>query len=251
MEKKSNNPPTLESVWEAFRETDRLFKESRQEMKESRQEFDLRMKKQEEQVQVSRQEFKQEMKESRERFKTEMKESNERFEKDMKESNERFENEMKESRERFEKDMKDSRKEFDRRMGAWSYNIGVFAEEYFFNSFDNGKRNFFGEEFEKISNNVKGIEKEDEYDLLLINGKSVGIVETKFKAHENDIPKVLKKANTFRENFPKYKNHKVYLGLASMAFYPELEQQCVEQGIAIVKQVGDTVVINDKHLKTF
>jgi hypothetical protein len=73
----------------------------------------------------------------------------------------------------------------------------------------------------------------------------------KFKAHQADIPKVIKKAETFRENFPKYKNHRIYLGLASMAFYPELEQECINQGIAVVKQVGDTVVINDEHLKVF
>jgi hypothetical protein len=36
-----------------------------------------------------------------------------------------------------------------------------------------------------------------------------------------------------------------------MSFFPELEQQCIEQGIAVVKQVGDTVVINESNLKTF
>jgi len=36
-----------------------------------------------------------------------------------------------------------------------------------------------------------------------------------------------------------------------MSFYPELEQACIEQGIAVIKQVGDTVVINDAHLKVF
>ena len=36
-----------------------------------------------------------------------------------------------------------------------------------------------------------------------------------------------------------------------MVFYPELEQACISEGIAIIKQVGDTVVINDKHLKVF
>ena len=86
---------------------------------------------------------------------------------------------------------------------------------------------------------------------MLINGKYIGIIEVKFKAHENDLPKVLKKAETFRENFPKYQNHKIYLGLATMAFYTKLEEECIKQGIAIIKQVGDTVVINDEHLKVF
>ena len=55
----------------------------------------------------------------------------------------------------------------------------------------------------------------------------------------NDIPKVIKKAETFRILCPDYKDYKIYLGLATLAFYPELEQECKKQGIAIIKQVGD------------
>jgi hypothetical protein len=149
-------------------------------------------------------------------------------------------------------------KETDRRidkvcatMGSWAYNHGRFAEEYFFNSFEQGKRNFFGERFDSVMKNKGGIKIDDEYDLLLINGEAIGIVEVKFKANENDLPKVLKKAETFRINFPDYANHKVYLGLASMAFYPELEEACEKEGIAIIKQVGDTVVVNDGYVKVF
>jgi hypothetical protein len=136
-------------------------------------------------------------------------------------------------------------------LGSWANNHGYFAEEYFFNSFESGKRNFFGEKFDEIRKNVHGLANKDEYDILLINGKSIGIVEVKYKAHENDVPKILKKAETFRANFPAYAGHRVYLGLATMAFYPELEQACINSGIAIVKQVGETVVINDEHLKAF
>jgi len=137
-------------------------------------------------------------------------------------------------------------------IGSWSNNQGRFAEEYFFNSFEKGKQNFFGEKFDEIKKNLKGTETDDEFDIVMLNGHSVGIVEVKFKAHENDIQKVLKKVSTFKINFPKYQNHKVYLGLATMvAFYRELEEECIRQGIAVIKQVGNTVVINDKHLKAF
>ena len=145
-------------------------------------------------------------------------------------------------------------KKFEETMGAWANNHGSFAEEYFYNSFEAGKRNFFGEKFEEIEKNVKGFTNKnfrDEYDILLINGKAIGIIEVKFRAHENNIPKVLRKAETFRINFPQYQYHRIYLGLATLSFYPELEQACISQGIAVIKQVGDTVVINDAHLKTF
>ena len=144
-------------------------------------------------------------------------------------------------------------KEIQKRVGSWDNNHGTFAEEYFFNSFENGEKNFFGENFDIISKRVtsywKGLK--DEYDIVLYNHASVAIIEVKYTAHVNDIPKVLKKAETFRVLFPQYKDFKIYLGLASMSFYQELEDECIKQGIAVIKQVGDNVVINDKHLKVF
>ena len=177
-----------------------------------------------------------------------------------KDSNEDFDRRMKESREEFDKNLKESREDFDRRMkkinetlGGWANNQGSFAEEYFFNSFENGQKNFFGEKFDDVKKQLKNFWQgiEDEYDIVLYNHTSVALVEVKYKAHLNDIPTVLKKAETFRILFPNYKDFKIYLGLASMSFYPELEQECMNEGIAVIKQVGDTVVINDKHLKVF
>ena len=144
-------------------------------------------------------------------------------------------------------------KELSKQLGGMANNQGDFAEEYFFNSFENGKTNFFGEKFDVIKKKVTSVwqEIEDEYDIVLYNHASVAIIEVKYKAHINDIPEVLKKAETFRILFPYYKNFKIYLGLASMSFYPELEQECINQGIAAIKQIGDTVVINDTNLKVF
>jgi hypothetical protein len=157
---------------------------------------------------------------------------------------------MKESDEKYERRMK----KLDDRYGSHSDNLGSFAEEYFFNSFKKGERNFFGEKFDDIERNLKaGLNEivKDEYDIILMNGTSVAIVEVKFKAHINDLPKVVKKAETFRKNYPKYENHRIFLGLASMAFYPDLEKKCIGEGIAIVKQVGDSVFVFDEHLKAF
>jgi len=97
-------------------------------------------------------------------------------------------------------------------------------------------KTFFGEHFNRIRKNVKpvGEKLEDEYDIVMYNDFSVAIVETKFKAHEKDIPKVIKKAETFRILCPDYKDFKIYLGLASLSFYPELEQECIENGIAVI-----------------
>ena len=158
----------------------------------------------------------------------------------------------------FDRWRQESNADFDRRIkkledsiGSINNNIGRVTEYFFYTSFEQGKRDFFGEEFYEIRKNVGGLKIAAEYDFILINGQSVAIIEVKYKAHENDISKVLKKAVTFRANFSDYQNHKIYLGLASMAFYPQLEQACIDNGIAIVKQVGDTMVLNYENLRAY
>jgi len=195
-------PATEASVWEMFRETDRLIKESK----------------------VA---FKQEMEESRAAFDQRMAESRADFDRRMKKLNEQI--------------------------GGMSNSDGLFAEEYFFNSFEQGQQTFFGEKFDDMVKNAKGINKgyKDEYDILMLNGESVGIVEVKYRARLDDIPKIINKVNTFRGNFSQYQNHQVYLALATLVFDKRLEDECIKNGIAIVKQVGDTVVINDKHLRIY
>ena len=222
--------PTFESVWASLQETGKLLQETRENIEKSRADYERRSA-----------EFDRRSAE----FDRRMEKSNADFEK----SRTEFDQKMEKSRIDSERRMK----KLEETMGAWSNNQGAFAEEYFFNSFEDGKQTFFGEKFDRIEKNLKPLDYviKDEYDIVLVNGKSVGIVEVKYKAHENDIPKVLKKAVTFKANHPNYAHHQIYLGLASMAFYPTVEQECIHQGIAVIKQVGDMVVINDTHLKVF
>jgi hypothetical protein len=151
-----------------------------------------------------------------------------------------------------------SKAEYDRRMnnmnkivGAWSNNHGEFAEEYFFNSFENGNRYFFGEKYDSIKKNLKGVANDDEYDILLINGKSVCIVEIKFKARHDHVAKVINKAQSFRQNFPTYASHRVFLAFASLNFTSDVEEDVKNNGIAVIKQVGDNVVVYDDNLRAF
>jgi hypothetical protein len=220
-----NQSATPESVWAMFQEigrkqeeTGRLFRETREQMQETReqmQETDRRI-----------QETDRLFKETREQIQ----ETREQ----MKETDRRM-------------------RELQKTVGGWANNHGSFAEEYFFNAFERGEKSFFGKKFDEISKNVTLVWKnlKDEFDIVLYNDDAVAIIEVKYKAHENDIDTVLKKPETFRILFPNYKDFKIYLGLASMSFYTDLEQECINAGIAIIKQVGDAVVINDKHLKIY
>ena len=142
-----------------------------------------------------------------------------------------------------------------RQLGGIGNSNGDFAEEFFYNALLHGKRNILGEEFDDVMKSSKVTFNkgyEDEYDILLVNGRSVCIIEVKYKADSSDLPQqVLRKAQTFRVNFPRYNDKKVYLALAGMSFHPLTEKACQESGIAIMKQEGNAVAIYDEHLKAF
>ena len=146
-------------------------------------------------------------------------------------------------------------RQVSQQLGGMGNSNGAYAEEFFYNALLHGQRNMFGEKFDDVlKGNAVTINKgyEDEYDILLVNGRAVCVVEVKYKADSSDLPqKVLRKAQTFRVNFPHHNDKTVYLALAGMSFSPLTEQACKDSGIAIIKQVGDTVAIYDEHLKVF
>jgi len=171
------------------------------------------------------------------------------FDKRMAESNAAAEAAAEKRRAEFDKIIKDLSKQ----IGGMANSNGAFAEEFFYNALLNGQRDLFGEKYDKIWGSTPGWEEgfQDEYDIVLLNGHSVCIVEVKYKADSADFQKLLRKPVTFRENYPKYKNHKMYIALAGMSFHKLTEKACIDNGIAIIKQVGDTVVINDKNMKAY
>ena len=217
---------TPESIWAILRETAQLQKENQEEIKKMQEESKIRIKENEK----ARYELQKSLSNLTDTYNSIVKERKEW----------KIENDK-------------TIKELQKSVGSITNNYGSFAEEYFFNSFEKGQQNFFGKRFNEISRNLKLVWKnlKDEYDIVLYNDDAVAIIEVKFKAHENDIDTILKKAETFKILSPNYKDFKIYLGLASMAFYPALENKCIESGIAIIKQIGDKVVINDAHLKVF
>ena len=137
--------------------------------------------------------------------------------------------------------------------GGMSNNSGSVTEEYFYNSMlDNPVLG--GVTYDFVDRNIKGnIPKvRDEFDIVMFNGNSIALIECKYKAHENDLRKIIdKKANNFRALFPDFKAYKIYLGLASFSFYDELKDMAKQNGIAILTHSGDLPEIIADNLKAY
>ena len=138
-------------------------------------------------------------------------------------------------------------------LGGITDNIGMTTEDYFYNSLYH-KPVLGNIKFDSITKNIhiKTKRLEDEFDIVMYNGDCIALIECKYKAHENDVKKLIdKKVNSFRILHPDYKDYKIYLGIASFSFYPELEQYAKENGVAILKQKGELVEIEAENLKVY
>ncbi len=76
-------------------------------------------------------------------------------------------------------------------LGIVTNNQGDAAEEFFFNSLSNdthlGSIHF--DDIEKNGHKRRG-KTEEEYDIIMTNADAIGIVEVKYKAHENDLDRL-------------------------------------------------------------
>ena len=135
-------------------------------------------------------------------------------------------------------------------IGGISRSNGEFCEEYFINSFKE-KPVFLGEKYDRVISYLKPdpVVIEDEYDLVLRNGKSVVLIEMKYKAGTDDVGKMFKKLYSYRANYPMFKNYKVYLCLASFRF-PAIVRKCAaKEGVILIQQQGEIIEVISENVK--
>ena len=175
----------------------------------------------------------------------ELKASQKKTDEQMKKTDEQMrktDEQMKKTDEELNKLLK-SHKALGKMVGGISNNQGDIAEEFFYNSLK-FKPTFGGIDYDFIDKNVTRIKNriEDEYDILLVNGKDVAIIETKYKAHTSDIEKlVTKKYENFKKLYPEYKNYKHHLGLASFYINEDVKDEAIKNNVILVQRKGDLI----------
>jgi len=151
-------------------------------------------------------------------------------------------------------EFRDSMKAMQKELGGVGNSNGKVAETYFANSFSKSME-FAGQKYDGIDfglkRKIKSLNLKGEYDLLLYNCTSVVIIEIKYSAEKKHIGWLLKEVAVFKQLFPQYENFDLFLGLAALHFEEGTEKEAIRTGIAIIKQVGENMVIYDEHLKLF
>ena len=128
-------------------------------------------------------------------------------------------------------------------IGNISNSQGAVAEEFFINSIGDTQQ-VCGIQYDMMYNNlskkVKDIQ--DEFDIVLVNGKDIAIIEIKYKLNDNDIDKLLNtKIINFKRLYPEYKDYNHHLGLASFKVYDNVKQKALDNDIFVLQRKGDVI----------
>jgi len=81
--------------------------------------------------------------------------------------------------------------------------------------------------------------------LFLTNGKSIAVIEVKYKAHIKDIDKLDRKVANFKKLFPIYKNYDLYGGLASFNINDDAKEEAFSRGYFVLQRSGDVAVSSE------
>jgi hypothetical protein len=151
---------------------------------------------------------------------------------------------------------KESDKKLDKlcgKVGGIDNNIGYHAEQFFQDVFRK-KLEFGGMKYYEMIPNLayKGKKDEIEFDIALVNGESVALIEVKNRIHP-DFVKILaeERVEKFKEFFREFDNYDVYLGIAGFSFSKEVIDRASTYGVGIIKQVGEGVEVKADNLKAY
>jgi hypothetical protein len=139
-------------------------------------------------------------------------------------------------------------------MGGISNSQGEVAEAYFFNSLTANP--VVGDvQYERVYGNrrvvSRSLGKVFEYDMLLVNGKSIAVIETKYKASKQALTQLTRAVENVREAMPEYKDHAVYGGIASLSISEALIKEAHEKGFFVLQRKGDVFAVDAQAMRAF
>ena len=136
-------------------------------------------------------------------------------------------------------------------LGNMGINTGSFAEEFFFRSLESNPRlgNILFDSIERRYRPVKG---GTDYDIVLKNGTSIGLIEVKYNAHPEQVREIKeKKIKQFRGQVHEFPHFQLYFGLASMITSEKLIENAKKEGIFLLTQKGEHLEVVNQEVRSF
>ena len=176
------------------------------------------------------------------------------FDKRMKESAAEADKRAEESEKEWA-EIRKAQKQLNKQIGGIDDSIGKMTEEMIANSLIKDMT-FAGIKFDYIIRNqkkhLKEIDLKGEFDVVLENCNTVALIEAKHKLRKKDVDKLLNvKVDSFRRLFPLYKNYKIILGVGGGSFEDGAEEEAKENGIGVIKVVGDKVEYYTEGIRVY
>jgi hypothetical protein len=145
-------------------------------------------------------------------------------------------------------------KETNKQIGGIANSNGAMAQEAIFNALKQDLT-FAGIKFDDATPQVpvlEGFKTVADIDALMINCDTLALIEIKYKVDTKDVKKlVFDTVNKFKENFPKYSNYKIILGIGGMSFEDDAINEATEYGVGVIKVVGDKVEYHTEGIKIY
>jgi len=137
--------------------------------------------------------------------------------------------------------------------GGLSDNVGYHTEQFFQSVFLR-KLEFGGIKYDEMIPNLayKGKNDKVEFDIALVNGKCVALIEVKNRIHPKNVKELAEeRIEKFRKYFREFDGYDVYLGIAGFSLCNEVLERASSYGIGIVRQVGEGVEMEAGNLKAY
>ena len=249
--------PTLEEVWQLFKESDRRFQETERLLKEDTQETKRLLR---EETQEIKRLLREEAQETERRFhETERRfqETEHRFqetERLLKEQSQETDRRFQETDRRFretERWFKQQHKEFDKKLGKLGNRLGEFVEEFIKPSVVK----IFQERGIAVHMVTRDVEAHRpelglamQIDLFVTNDDSCVLIEVKSHLSLDDVNEHVERMGKFKVMFPLYAAKKVYGAVAGMVIPDNVARYAYRQGFFVIAQRGEmATILNDEH----
>ncbi len=131
-------------------------------------------------------------------------------------------------------------KEISQELGGVGKGNGKFAEDFFYHSFgttmevNSIKYDYIERHLDRKKGELQG-----EYDIVLVNSKTLLLVEVKYQLKSKDVEKFYEKQiPSFKELFPEYKDYTMHAAVAGLSIDNYAQEEAIKNGILLFTQSG-------------